>query len=59
MASYRIEWKPSALKDLRRLPKETIRRVIDAVQELENDPYPSGARKLAGTEDAYRVRVGD
>jgi mRNA interferase RelE/StbE len=30
-----------------------------AVLRLENDPRPRGARKLQGTDTAYRVRVGD
>jgi mRNA interferase RelE/StbE len=29
------------------------------INELEKDPRPSGVKKLAGTNDAYRVRAGD
>ncbi|MHA6526045.1 type II toxin-antitoxin system RelE family toxin [Tessaracoccus sp. G1721] len=35
------------------------RRVLDAVQDLQDDPRPPGARKLAGERTAWRIRVGD
>lgn len=58
MASYRIEWKRSALKDLRKLPKETIVRIVAAVEDLAHDPHPPGSRKLVGSERTYRIREG-
>jgi mRNA interferase RelE/StbE len=59
MASFDVVWKRSAEKELRRLPAEMIRRVLDAVLALRRDPVPPGARKLQGTERTYRIRVGD
>jgi mRNA interferase RelE/StbE len=58
MASWRIEWKPSAIKEVRRLPKETAARIIEAVTALGNDPFPPGCRKLAGEHSAWRIREG-
>ena len=55
MAFYRIEWKHSALKELKKLPKETVQGIIQAVAGLSNDPFPMGVRKLAGSERAYRL----
>ncbi len=59
MASYRIEWKNSAYKELQKLPRPTIVKVVAAISDLSNDPYPSGVKKLIGSERSYRIRVGD
>lgn len=59
MASYQIEWKRSALKEIKKLPKDTVVRIIQTVESLSTDPLPVGVRKLIGTEYTYRVRVGD
>ncbi len=59
MASYKIEWKNSAYKELQKLPRATITRVVAAVSELSNEPFPHGVKKLVGSEFSYRIRVGD
>ncbi len=59
MASYKIEFKSSALKELERLPRQIIPRVIAAIKGLAEDPYPPGVKKLIGFEQTYRIRVGD
>jgi len=59
MASYQIEFKSSALKELERLPRQIIPRAIAAIKGLAENPFPSGVKKLAGFERTYRVRVGD
>ena len=59
MASYRIEWKRSAAKELQSLPPEVIRRILSIVERLSGSPVPHGAIKLTGSEQTYRIRVGD
>ncbi|MFZ1239978.1 MAG: type II toxin-antitoxin system RelE/ParE family toxin [Anaerolineae bacterium] len=59
MASYRIEWKRSAAKELKRLPSDVIQRVLQAVEGLASNAVPSGAVRLRGTEHTFRLRVGD
>ena len=59
MASYNIEWKASAAKELRKLPKQVIARIVPAVHELALNPRPDGVRKLTGSENTYRIRVGE
>jgi mRNA interferase RelE/StbE len=34
-------------------------RIIAAIQKLAQNPRPSGCRKLAGTGNDWRIRVGD
>jgi mRNA interferase RelE/StbE len=59
MESYEIRFQPSVEKDLRKLTAENCNRVMVRVEVLANDPLPSQAVKLKGTEGLYRVRVGD
>jgi mRNA interferase RelE/StbE len=59
MASYKVEWKNSAYKELQKLPRPTIARVVAAVSELSEEPFPHGVKKLVGSEYSYRIRVGD
>jgi len=57
---YSISIKPSALKELSKLPKATVRRAEKAIDALAEDPRPDGVKKLKGSdEDLYRIRVGD
>lgn len=59
MDSYSIEWKRSAVKELKALPKEAIARIVDAVEQLADDPFPTGVKKLVGTDHTYRIREGN
>jgi len=59
MVTYDIEWKSSAIKELRRLDKKIIPRIIKAVETLSLNPFPSGVRKLRGGEPSYLIRIGD
>ena len=58
MVIYRIEWKHSAVKELRKLPKEVVPKILKSVEELAENPYPKGTRKLVGSELRKPVRVG-
>lgn len=59
MPQYRVEFRPSAEKDLERLPSTMRSRVIAAIWRLADQPRPTGCRKLVGAKDAYRIRVSD
>lgn len=59
MDSFKVEWKHSAVKELKHLPKQVVTRMLEAVESLAKDPYPCGVRKLTGSEHSYRIRVGD
>ncbi|MES1181121.1 MAG: type II toxin-antitoxin system RelE/ParE family toxin [Verrucomicrobiota bacterium] len=57
--AFRIEWKKSTRKDLRKLPPSTADRIVEAVENLAENPFPHGVEKLSGPEHAYRIRLGD
>lgn len=59
MASYKLEIKTTARKDLERLQPSTAMRVAEAIESLAGDPHPIGSRKLKGFDYRYRIRVGD
>ena len=58
MPIYRIEWKSSAVKELEKLPRKMVTRIVEAVGNLADNPFPSGTRKLVGSEQSFRIRVG-
>ncbi|HET9477661.1 MAG TPA: type II toxin-antitoxin system RelE/ParE family toxin [Dehalococcoidia bacterium] len=55
---YRIEYEARARKELTALPRHVRRQVSEAIEHLSTDPRPPGCRKISGTEDGYRIRVG-
>jgi len=59
MGSFRIEWRKSTKKDLRRIAEAEVRKIVDAVGSLADDPRPHGCTKMQGSDCAYRIRVGD
>ena len=59
MGTYRIEWRKSALRELKRLDRQVVPRIVTAVESLATDPLPVGVRKLQGGQRTYRLRVGD
>jgi addiction module toxin, RelE/StbE family len=58
--NYSIIIAESAFKQLVKLPKNDNRRIQKAIDQLSENPRPSGVKKLKGSsENLYRVRVGD
>lgn len=56
---WRVELTRSAERDLRRLDPPVRRRVIDALTDLTVEPPVGDVRRLAGSGDEWRLRVGD
>lgn len=59
MASYVVEVKPSARKELEDLPNNVLARVLRKMESLSENPRPAGCKKLKGYRDLWRIRVGD
>ena len=57
MGKYRIYIKPTAVKELQRIPKKDVTRIIEKVRGLSSDPRPPGCEKLS-LEEKYRIRQG-
>ncbi len=58
MASYSLEVRKSAAKELGALPKRDCQRIVDRIRALASNPRPAGSEKLSG-DDKYRIRQGD
>jgi mRNA interferase RelE/StbE len=48
---------PSVEKDLRNIPKEFVKKILNKVNMLGDNPRPFGCEKLADKE-RYRIRQG-
>jgi len=56
---YEVYLERAAERDLKRLPSEVFYRVILSIKALAEDPRPAGCRRIAGSKDDWRIRVGD
>lgn len=59
MAQYKVFFKPSADRQLRKLPVEVQRRIVGEVAALAFNPRPPGVVKLTGDDNLWRIRIGD
>jgi mRNA interferase RelE/StbE len=59
VSGYRIEFAPAATRQLGSLPRKQKVRIASKIDALSSDPRPPGCVKLRGSEDIYRIRVGD
>ena len=57
--AYKVVLTPAAEREYRKLPDNIRARIRPALLELEAHPRPKGAKKLGGSKDRWRVRVGD
>ncbi|MDZ7725305.1 MAG: type II toxin-antitoxin system RelE/ParE family toxin [candidate division KSB1 bacterium] len=59
MDIYQIEWKKSALKEIQKIDKSNIPKILEKIHALAVNPRPDGVRKLRGSEYFYRIRAGN
>lgn len=58
MAGYEIFLKESVWKDLRKVPKNDLKKILARIEKLGDDPRPIDCEKLTD-EQYYRVRQGN
>jgi len=56
---YTVIIENKAQKEFLKLSPPNDNSVKKVIEKLGNVPRPSGAKKLSGTKDGYRVRVGE
>ena len=59
MSKYDVRFVRSARKELERLPDEALQRVFPRIEALANNPRPLGCKKLRGSRDLWRIRIGN
>jgi mRNA interferase RelE/StbE len=57
--TYRLEFTTVAASEIHKLPRRVRGRLLDAIEDLGDDPRPHGAKKLVGEKTSWRIRVGD
>jgi len=58
MAVYKIFFRRSVLKDLDKIPKNELRRILKRIEKLANDPRSLGCEKIS-EQNRFRIRQGD
>jgi len=53
-----VQFHPDVFEQLQRLPRADFERAPRTSVELSHDPRPSGAKKLVGSSNDWRVRFG-
>ncbi len=57
---FSAEFGSDAKKFLKKADKETARRIIEKIEKLKIEPFPSDVKRVVGKkEKIFRVRVGD
>ncbi|MCB8943427.1 MAG: type II toxin-antitoxin system RelE/ParE family toxin [Ardenticatenaceae bacterium] len=59
MNGYRVAVTATAVKERQKLDVTTRQRIDKALQGLIENARPSGAKKLAGSANDWRIHVGD
>ena len=58
MANYELQIRPSAVKELEKLPRKNRPKIVQKIRALAGNPSPHGCEKLSA-EEKYRIRQGD
>ena len=56
---YQVELVRSVTKDLKKLDKKTLLKVAVAIDNLQDNSFPIGFKKLKGINNLYRIRHGN
>lgn len=57
---FSVEFSSQAKKFLKKAEKELVERILDRIEKLKEDPFPSDIKRVVGKKDKiFRVRVGD
>jgi len=57
MGKYKVLIKRSAAKEIKKLPKKDLKRILTKIEGLSRNPRPWDCRKLSAGEK-YRIRYG-
>jgi len=57
--SYDVLIEKNAIKELKKLPARDIQRIKQAIKKRPDFPASMDVKKLAGTRNIYRIRIGN
>jgi len=58
MALFDLEFASSIRKDLKKIHKKEVIKILSEIQNLTEDPRPANCKKLTN-EELYRIRIGN
>lgn len=56
---YTVDFTTGAAKEIRKLDQGMRKKILGSIVKLETDPRPKGCKKLAGEQNAWRIRIGN
>jgi len=56
---YEVFLEKRAEREIKKLPAELFYRFIPKLKSLSENPKPPGCRKITGTKNDWRIRIGD
>lgn len=56
---YAVQLARSARKEIEALDPPVAERILKRIESLIAEPRPSGVKKLEGSTDQWRIRIGD
>jgi mRNA interferase RelE/StbE len=57
MAAYKVYFRASVEKDFASIPRSDLKKILQRIKQLAENPRPPGCEKLTGQE-RYRLRQG-
>lgn len=58
MALYNLEFASSVRKDLKKIHRKEVQRILAKIKDLTDEPRPDWSKKLTN-EELYRIRIGN
>ena len=56
---YEVYLERAAERDLKQVSARNFRRVISHIKMLAENPRPAGCRKISGSKNDWRIRIGN
>lgn len=57
--SYLVIIENRAQKEYKKISHPFVKNILSHISALEHNPRPFGSKKLTGSKDGYRIRIGD
>ena len=55
---FELRFTSRAIKDMKKLPRLISKRILEMIQNFEENPFNENLKKLAG-QPYFRIRIGD
>ena len=59
MLLFNIHWKTSAKKELKKIDKIEIPKILNEIEKLSIEQHPINHKKIIGTDNIFRIKIGN